>query len=337
MPNPVLVEVTRGDLVESFHCGAFALATPDGRVVSSAGDIERPIYPRSAIKAFQALPVVESGAAAQYGFGARELALVCASHSGTEEHTGLAADMLRRCGLSERALACGAHDPVSETAARKLHGEGIAPSRIHNNCSGKHAGMVATCVQCGDPVANYCNTEHPHQRRIARALADMTGADIARAPVGIDGCSAPNWAIPLRQLAIGFARYVTGSGLTAERAHVCREITEACMAHSGMVAGPGRLDTVAMGQLPGRVFMKTGAEAVYCGAFPESGLGFALKIDDGTKRASEALMAGLIQRHLKTSDTFGALGTYRNYAGLEVGEIRLADEAQTKLDILARK
>lgn len=331
MPNPILVELTRGGTVESVHTGALAVADSRGAIRSSVGDIDRPVFPRSSIKAFQALPVLASGAADRYGFGQKEIAFLCASHSGTDDHARLAADMLARTGRSRDDLACGAHDPLSLPATKELYKRGEQPTRLHNNCSGKHSGMVATCVHCGDDVRGYCDLHHPHQRRIARALHDMTGFDVSKGAVGIDGCSAPNWAIPLRNLAQAFARLMTADGLDTATAKHARTITAACMAEPFYVAGPDRLDTLAMTKFPGRVFMKTGAEAVYCGAFPETGLGFALKIDDGNGRASEAVMTGLIQSHLRVTDTFGRLGTFRNYAGTEVGETRLTDTTQRAL------
>ncbi len=327
MPNPVLVELTRADLVESVHTGALVVSDSRGNVTSSVGDIDRPIFPRSSVKAFQALPVLQTGTAAHYGYGQKEIAFLCASHSGTDEHARLAADMLTRAGQTKDALACGAHDPLHLLSAKDLYKRGDAPSRLHNNCSGKHSGMIATCVHCGDGIAGYCNLHHPHQQRIARALHDFTGFDVTKGPVGIDGCSAPNWAIPLRNLAHAFARLMTCDGLNAGTARNARTITDACMAEPFFVAGPDRLDTIAMQKYPGRILMKTGAEAVYCGAFPESGLGFALKIDDGNTRASEAVMAGLMQSHLAITENFGRLGTFKNYAGVNVGEIRLTSDA----------
>lgn len=331
MGNPILVELTRGGTVESVHTGALAISDSRGNIRSSVGDIDRPIFPRSSIKAFQALPVLATGTAAHYGYGPKEIAFLCASHSGTEAHAALAAGMLSRAGQSKAALACGAHDPLHLLSAKELYKRGESPTRLHNNCSGKHSGMVATCVHCGDDVGSYCDLDHPHQRRIARTLHDFTGFDVTKGPVGIDGCSAPNWAIPLRHLAHAFARLMTGDGLDTVTAGYARAIATACMTEPFYVAGPDRLDTLAMAAFPGRVLMKTGADAVYCGAFPESGLGFALKIDDGGTRASEALITGLIQSQLRVPDTFGRLGTLRNYAGLDVGETRLTAVASRAL------
>ncbi len=333
MSNPVLVELTRGDLVESVHTGALAVARPNGELLLSVGDIGKPIFPRSAIKSMQAIPVIETGAADRYSFGGQEIAISCASHSGTPAHADLSASMLARAGLDVTALGCGAHDPIHELSAKEMFKAGKAPSALHNNCSGKHSGMACTCAHCGDPVAGYLDINHPHQQRIAKVLHDFCGDGFDIKRYGIDGCSAPNWAIPLKPLAKAFAQIVTGDGLSATRRATCERITAACMAHSDMVAGPGRMDTEAMTALGGKLFMKTGAEGVYCGGFPSLGIGFALKIDDGNKRASEAVTAGLIHRLLGTSEWPGtALGPFKNFKGTHVGDTRLAESARKAIE-----
>lgn len=324
MNNPILVELTRGGMVESVHTGAVMLARPNGESVLSLGDVGRPVFPRSAVKALQAIPLIETGAADRYGFGDAEIALACASHSGTEAHANLARAMLAaaKCGADD--LACGAHVPMHEASARALAVTNTAPSTLHNNCSGKHSGMVCTCAHVGDPVTGYLDIRHPHQQRIANALHDFCGDGFVAERYGIDGCSAPNWAIPVQHMAKAFAVYISGHGLTPARRNVTERIAKACMERPDMVAGPERLDTTAMSALPGKVFMKTGAEGVYCGAFPEHGLGFALKIDDGNKRAAEAIVAGFIQHFYSRAGTFGALGVTNNWRGIETGETRLA-------------
>ena len=332
MSNPILVELTRGGLVESVHTGAVMLAKPNGEAVLSLGDVARPVFPRSAVKALQAVPLLETGAAEHYGFGDAEIALACASHSGTPAHADLARAMLAKAQCGADDLACGAHAPSHEASARALSAAGAAPSALHNNCSGKHSGMVCTCAHAGDPVAGYLDVRHPHQRRIAKVLHDFCGDGFVAARYGIDGCSAPNWAVPVAHLAKAFAVYISGEGLSPERRKVTERIAKACMTRPDMVAGPERMDTTAMSALPGKVFMKTGAEGVYCGAFPEHGLGFALKIDDGNKRAAEAIVAGLIQHYYPAAGTFGALAVTRNWKGIETGETRLAADLARALE-----
>ena len=332
MTNPILVELTRGRLVESVHTGALAIARPGGEIVVALGDIQRLVFPRSAVKALQAIPLIESGAADRFGFGPAEIALACSSHSGTKRHAAVAAAMLQRAGLTPDALGCGAHDPSHEISARQLFAAGEKPTQLHNNCSGKHAGMLATSVHCGDAVAGYFKPDHAHQQRIVKVLAEFTGAPVSAEWVAVDGCSAPNWPLAVRDMARAFARFVTGQGLSPDRAKAVGRIRDACWAEPELVAGPGRMDTIAMTRLGKRVFMKTGAEGVYCGGLPELGLGFALKIDDGNKRASEAVVEALLQRCYADAADLGALGPIRNWRGIEVGETRVASIAARALD-----
>jgi L-asparaginase II len=332
MTNPVLVELTRGGLVESTHTGSVVLARPNGEAVMSLGEVQRPIFPRSAVKALQALPLIETGASDRYGFGDAELALACASHSGTADHASRADAMLSAAKLDAGALACGAHAPMHEASARALAAAGHPFTALHNNCSGKHSGMVCTCAHTGDSVAGYLDVRHPHQHRIIRAMADFCGDGFSATRYGIDGCSAPNWAVPVAHLATAFAIYISGHGLAAERRAATERITKACMARPDMVAGPDRVDTLAMAALPGKVFMKTGAEGVYCGAFPEHGLGFAIKIDDGNKRGAEAVVAGLIHHLYPAGGTFGVLGVTRNWVGTETGTTRLSADLTRQIE-----
>jgi L-asparaginase II len=320
--NPVLIELTRGPVVESVHTGALALARPAGALVLALGDVSRPIFPRSAIKAFQCLPLVETGAADRFGFGDAEIALACASHSGTSSHIAVATTMLERAGLNAAVLACGAHRPRSDAAARQLSIAGAAPSALHNNCSGKHAGMLATAVHLGETTADYWRPDHPVQLRVRTILEEFAGCSLGSEVRGIDGCSAPNWAIPLAALARAFACFVTGEGAGTRHREAAQRIVTACWAKPKLVAGPGRLDTRVMGRWPGQAFTKTGAEGVYCGALPGLGLGFALKIDDGAGRASEAVVLRLLERLLPGASQLDQERTLRNWRGLEVGERR---------------
>jgi L-asparaginase II len=330
MDDPVLVEVTRGPLVESFHRGAFAVVDADGRVVRSAGDIDRPVFPRSAIKAIQALPLVEGGAAARLGFGPAEIALACSSHSGEPRHVETAAAMLARVGRDVSCLECGAHWPLRERSARELFAAGREPTALHNNCSGKHAGFVCLACDAGLDPAGYVQPGHFVQRRIAETLGEVTGACISDEVRGTDGCSIPTWAIPLRALARGFARFGTGHGLGPSRAEAARIIRESVAAEPFMVAGTGKFDTGIMQALGLRAFTKTGAEGVFCAALPELGLGVALKVDDGATRASEAVLARLIELHLPLVGDMAvavsrwASHTLRNRRGIEVGLVRPA-------------
>lgn len=319
MNNPILIEVTRGPLVESAHRGALVLADSHGHVALQLGDIDRPVYPRSSVKALQCLPLIETGAADRFGFGAEEIALACASHSGSERHAAIAAGMLARAGLEECALGCGAHAPMGEGAARALILKSETPSQLHNNCSGKHAGMLATAKHLGEPLAGYWEPSHPVQLRVRAVIAEMSGIPVGDDVLGIDGCAVPTWAIPLRSLARMFATLGTGEGLSQTRRAAVERIMKSCWAEPELVAGPGRADSVVMRRLPGEVFLKTGAEGVYCGSFPRLGLGFALKIDDGTKRASAGAAMALIERVVPAARGLIDKRVMRNWRGFEVG------------------
>ena len=336
-PNPILVEALRGGAVESFHRGAYAVVDAAGAVVAQAGTIDRPVFPRSAVKVMQALPLVASGAADRFGLTPEQLALACASHGGEPRHVAAAAAVLAQAGVDAAALECGAHWPYREDNQRAMAAQGETPTALHNNCSGKHAGFV--CLGCllaegGDRRAflqGYVKPGHPVMREVTAALQAATGHDLAQAPVGTDGCSIPTYAIPLRALALGFARIGTGTGLSAAHGAAARRLRAAVAAHPFMVAGTGRFDTRVMERLGERVFCKVGAEGVYGAAFPEAGLGVAVKMDDGNNaRAAEVVMAGLIEAHVRLGDAERAFVheladlPLRNWNGIEVGRLRYA-------------
>jgi L-asparaginase II len=330
MTNPILVEVLRSTLVESRHRGAVAVADADGGAVLAIGDVTTPIFPRSAVKALQALPLVETGAADAFGFGDEELALACASHSGEPGHVAGVTGMLAKAGLDAAALRCGAHWPIAQPALVELARTG-QPSALHNNCSGKHAGFL--CVACAKGIdhADYWRPQHPVQREVRAVLENLTGAALSDDRCAIDGCSVPTWAIPLQNLAYGFAKFATGRGLAPERARAAARLRAACTQRPWHVAGTGRFCTEIMQLFGARVFVKTGAEGVYCGALPEQGFGIAVKCDDGAGRAAQAIMAALIARFLPLGDAERvALAhfmhpTLRNWNGFEVGSLRVVD------------
>lgn len=336
MDDPVLVEVLRGDIVESQHRGAVAVMDADGQTVLSLGDVNRPIFPRSAIKVLQALPLLETGAADRYGLSDVELALACASHIGEPMHAETAASMLAKAGRDVDCLECGAHWPMNPRAARDLAHLGLRPSALHNNCSGKHAGFV--CVACATDVdpKGYVGAEHPVQQMVRETMIEMTGVAHDEALRGTDGCSIPTYAIALSAMARAFARFGTGTGLGPERAKAAARLRSAVAAHPEMIAGPGAFDTVMTQAMGARVFLKTGAEGVYCAAIPELGLGLALKCQDGAGRAAEIVMATLIRNHLKLDEAEDAAVTalekpvLKNWNGLTIGRLRPAEALLAK-------
>jgi len=327
---PLVVEVTRSGRVESRHLVDAVIADASGKLHTLHGDAARPVFPRSSIKALQALPLVESGAADAFGFGQAEIALACASHHGEKIHVDGAAAMLTKAGLGPQCLECGAHWPRHERARNALVLAGKEPSALHNNCSGKHAGFLAFAAHSGIPTRGYVGLDHPVQKAIAATLAETTGAPHEPANHGIDGCSIPTYAIPLRNLAVAFAKFGVGEGGGPQRSKAMLRIRDACFAFPQMISGSGGADTEIMSALKGRAFTKTGAEGVYVAALPERGLGIALKARDGATRASESAVAMLIESCLNLEDA--ALNTLNrirnpvlaNWNSIEVGEVRTA-------------
>jgi L-asparaginase II len=332
--NPPLAEAWRGGIVESFHRGALAIVDADGSLHSALGDTLRPIFPRSAIKLLQALPLVESGAADQLKLSADELALACASHGGEERHTRTAAAMLAKAGVDATALECGVHWPSHDAAVKALVQRGEAPTALHNNCSGKHAGFVCLgCAMAGGAdlrtfLRGYVAPGHALMGEVSAAVQAATGFDLSRTARGTDGCAIPTYAVPLRHLAHAFARAGTGVGLRDGHARAARRLRSAVAAAPFMVAGSGRFDTRVMERLGERVFCKVGAEGVYCAALPEVGLGVAIKIDDGNNaRACEVVMAAVIEALLVLDEGDAAfmrtLSDVRlaNWNGSEVGRL----------------
>lgn len=327
MSSP-LVEVIRGGVVESAHGGIVAVFDDSGHPVLTIGDVTQRVFPRSAVKAFQALALVESGAADRFGYGDAELALACSSHSGEPKHVETARGMLAAAGLDETALECGAHWPYLPEAVHALARSGAAPTAAFNNCSGKHSGFLAYARHKGYAPSGYVGREHPVQRDIAAVLEALLGESLAPVPCGTDGCSIPTYAVRLDLTAAAFARFGTGRGMPAERAAAAARLRSACAARPDMVAGTGRFCTRLMSLLGPRVFAKTGAEGVFCGAIPELGLGIALKCSDGGTRASEAMMAAVVRRFLpvdgETANALDAMASpeIRNWNGILTGSVR---------------
>ncbi len=285
MTTPVAVELWRGPAVESRHRVAVAVAESGGRVTARVGDTEVPVFPRSAIKPIQALPLVETGAADAFELSEAELALACASHSGEPMHTERVAAWLARLGLDERDLACGAHAPLDRDAARGLRRRGGAPTQVHNNCSGKHAGMLTTALHLGEPTAGYLEPTHPVQRRIRAVFEELAGAPLGEP--GVDGCGVPSWPLPLDRLAVAMANMVERPAAT--------RLFAAMRTHPELVAGTGRLDTALMAARPD-IVAKGGAEGVHVAVVPARGLAVALKAEDGAGRAADVALLAVLDR-----------------------------------------
>jgi len=328
---PVLVEVTRGPLVESRHRGIAVVADRDGRVVLHAGDFERPVFPRSAIKPIQAIPLVESGAVERFGLGDAEIALACASHSGESAHTDTVAAWLARIGCTAADLECGAQAPLDAQTAAALARSGRTPGALHNNCSGKHAGFLTTARARGEPTAGYRELTHPVQQRVLGVLEQMTGQDLGAAPRALDGCSIPTIAVSLGGLAVAMARFADPVDLPERRAAAVARIRAAWAGQPRLIGGRDRFDTDMISATGGRALTKGGAEGVHCACLPELGLGVALKIEDGAKRAAEVAMAAVLDR-LGLLDGLAPAraarftrSPVRTWRGLDAGEIRPAE------------
>lgn len=331
-------ELTRGQTVESCHFGAAAVVDAGGRLVARWGDPGATTFLRSTAKPFQALPFLEAGGAEAFQLQAAEIALICASHAGTDAHLEVVRGLQARLGLAESDLQCGTHTPYDKASAEALRARGEEPTPNHHNCSGKHTGMLAAACLGGWPLETYLADDHPLQVRILEAFAAMAGLPAEQVALGVDGCSAPNFAVPLHNAALAFARLCDPQNLPASRAAACRRVTASMLARPDMVAGPGRFDTRLMEVGDGRLVSKGGAEGYQgVGVFPGAqgtgspALGVAFKISDGdpTGRARPAVTLEVLRQlgvlgedDLTQLAEFGPEVPVKNWRGLEVGVAR---------------
>jgi L-asparaginase II len=300
-----LVEVTRGDTVESLHHGAVAVVQ-DERLCWSVGDVSTPVFARSAVKPIQALPLIETGAADRFGLSPAEIALACASHGGEPRHVALVEAWLARLGLEPTRLRCGAHWPMHEPSAFALARAGGAPGAQHNNCSGKHAGFLSAALHMGEDIDGYLSKDHPAQRRWMEALGELAGTDPADCPLGMDGCAIPTLAMPLSCLALAFARFADPAGVAPGRSRAMARVRAAMAGEPYLVAGEGRACTRIMQATGGSVLVKIGAEGVYVAMAPQRRLGLALKIRDGSMRAAEVAVVAALRAVLEPGDPIRA-------------------------------
>jgi L-asparaginase II len=335
-----LVEVRRGAITESRHRGHVAAVEPDGNVVASLGALHNITFLRSSAKPLQALPLLVTGAAERFGFTEKEVALACASHNGEPIHTQIVASMLEKIGLGPEALKCGVHEPYSPEAAGVLRARNEVPNVLHNNCSGKHAGMLAVASHLGASTDNYESPENPVQIEIARAVSQFTDVAVEDLAVGTDGCAAPIFGISIWAMALGYARLVSPpESFDKATRHACERIVRVMTTYPELIGGTSdRLDTEIMRATHGRVVSKVGAEGVYtagilpCETWP-SGLGLALKIEDGDdKRARPpVVIESLRQLGVLRDESLDAVSRYaffpvQNRRGDVVGEIRASFE-----------
>jgi L-asparaginase II len=324
---PLRVEVTRADLVESAHQVAACAIDAGGHVLYRAGDIDAPVYLRSAAKPFIAAAIVEAGAAERFGFSSREIAVIAASHSGEPIHVEAVASILDKIGVDASALQCGIHWPYDENAAETLRREGRQPTVLHNNCSGKHAGILALCKVLGADTATYLSVTNPAQRYILDFCARLSDDDAATWPIGIDGCGIPVYATSLRRAALSFARLATSRGVRFTDAAALRTVRDAMLAHPLYVSGTGQLDTELMLAGDGNVVSKAGAEGVHGVAAVAQGCGYVSKVLDGSARARGPSTMAVLRRlgildeeQLAKLARFASPNVY-NRAGRIVGEV----------------
>ncbi len=329
MPNqttpPVLIEVTRGPLVESCHRGHIAVVDATGALHHHLGDVEAWVCMRSLAKPFQALAVITTGAAQAFNFGAPELALFSGSLSGQDFQVELATQILARIGLTPDALQCGVHPPLHRPTAQALVKAGLKPTPLHNTCTGKHAAMLALCVHHGWPITDYLNPDHPVQQLILGTVARMVGCPKPQIQVAIDGCGAPVFYVPLKNIALGYARLAA-----AQPGSPAGLLMTAILAHPRHIAGDGRLETTAMQALPGAIFAKSGAEGGFAFSLTAAGLGVAFKIEDGGQRALNPTVVALLEQlGVLTESAQEALAAFKqppilNHRKEEVGRLRPA-------------
>ncbi|HEY0787312.1 MAG TPA: asparaginase [Thermoanaerobaculia bacterium] len=339
--------VWRGDLLESIHYGSVAVVDSTGRLLAWAGDPEHRTFIRSAAKPFQAMPLAVEGGVEEYDLSPEELALVCASHGGEPKHVAAAAALLRKGEFDESDLLCGTHMPFDDRTSAELRAAGEPPTVLHNNCSGKHAGMLLASKLLDFPAANYANPEHPLQKQIVQTLADFAGVDPGEIGIGVDGCSVPTFYLSLYRAALAFARLAavarseSDEGPVARYAEGGRQVFDAMTRHPDYVAGSWSMTTPLMESFGGALLAKEGAEGFYAIGIEPSlasvvaerlgfdepvGLGIALKIADGsmTRGRDSAVIHTLEQLGLQVDTR--KLGAYRerrttNCAGTVVGRV----------------
>ena len=329
--NPVLVRVYRGDEVESQHRGTWVVCDADGTVLDGMGSWKVPIFTRSSVKSLQALPLLETGAAARFGYTDPDVALALASHNAEAQHTEGVSRMLARVGLDARALQCGSQtpgDPEARNALREAHAK---PTALHNNCSGKHAGFLALTVHLGADPEHYLDPDSPAQKLVRAAVLDMTGVADRDMYTAVDGCSAPTFRMPLSALATSFARVSNPEGLAPARRAACERMLEAVAANPALIAGNyQRICTDIARVTRGRLFPKVGGEAVYAIGVRGAGRALAIKIDDGNYRGMHPVIVELLRRFgFATKAELAALESWEekhitNWSGLEVGRTEVA-------------
>ncbi|MBH66837.1 MAG: L-asparaginase II [Rhodospirillaceae bacterium] len=324
---PIAVEVTRGGMIESIHRGVAVISDSKGGILKSWGDLNRAIYPRSAIKPLQTISVVESGAAEAFNMKATETALACASHSGELIHTEPISNWLGRMGLCDGHLECGPQLPSNRFTSEMMIKENINPSAVHNNCSGKHAGMLTTALHKRYSLEGYSAPDHPVQVQIIKVIEELSEVDLSGSAKGTDGCGIPVFGIPIRAVALAMAKLADPVHLHAPRQEASVQILKACAQNPLMIGGTKTFNSLAQAELSDKAVIKGGAEGVYTAAIRSLGLGICVKIDDGAGRAASVVMLSILEQlGVLDSESIdrirkSEIDNVRNWSGRLVGKI----------------
>lgn len=327
MSNPILVEVYRAGVLESFHRGVICVVNRKGEVIFSKGDIQQLCYPRSAMKLLQVLPLLEQGGVEKFGFTLEEIAIMCGSHNAEPEHLRMVQSILEKIGENKDQLFCGPQYPTSKKDADELIRSNIKPHHIHNNCSGKHAGMLALCKLTGADTTDYIKPSHPIQRLIMEACAAMYEYPAEQMTVALDGCSAPIFSVPVYNQALAYKNLTSPEAFSEARQRACRMVIDAVSAYPFMVAGSKRYCTDLMKVTAPELIGKTGAEGVFCLSLTNKKIGVCIKIDDGKMLPQYNVAQSFVEATgMFTADQLKPLHHYveetlTNFNRFETGEI----------------
>jgi L-asparaginase II len=306
--SEILVNVRRGELTESVHHGHIAVVNDQGTLLNFSGNPKHLTFARSTAKLLQAIPLVEAGAAEQFNLTSEEIALCCASHNGEAAHVHTVESLLTKINKKDCDLHCGPHEPYHRPTAKAMRLNNIKPSTLHNNCSGKHAGMLTVAASIGTSDAYYYKIDHPVQQMLLQTFADMCETDAASIHLGIDGCGVPVYGLSIDRLAHAFAKMGTGASMTKARSKACQTLVQSLIKHPYYLAGSERFDTLLVEVTGGRIIGKMGAEGIFCGMIPQLKLGFTVKIGDGSERALyPAVMELLLQLQQITDQEYEKL------------------------------
>lgn len=330
MSNPILVEVSRGNILESFHRGVICIVDKDNKVVYSAGDVQQVCFPRSALKFFQQIPLLTSGAVEKFGFTEKEIALFCGSHNGEHAHVETVRGILAKIGLDESYLLCGPQMPTLKEDQYEIIKNDLQPQRIHNNCSGKHAGFLAYCVFRGWPLHNYIDPQHPLHLEILDIIADFHEYPKDKIACGVDGCSAPIFAFPVLNQAIAYKNLIYPERFSPDVAAACKRMVDAIVAFPEMIAGKKRYCTDLMRLSEGKLIGKTGADGVYSIGLRSHNYGICIKVDDGKMGPQYNIAQAVLEQLNVLSPTANKILHHyvrhenKNFGGMVTGETHVS-------------